>query len=150
MEQTVDAYFALYEILGRFDRLAEPKRLSQNIGLFSMLFRLTQNELCNYLEEEELSINEWALSWIRNLGATCLPLDCVLRLWDTYLAGDDGVRFLHIFFCLAILQLYSEQLMELDHTELLIFLHTLPRTSVDPILLHAYNIRDECSAKKLI
>jgi hypothetical protein len=45
MEQPVDAYFALYEIVGRLDRLADPKRLSQNVALFAMLFRVTQNEL---------------------------------------------------------------------------------------------------------
>lgn len=43
---------------------------------------------------------EWAASWFQFLLSRELPLDCVMRLWDTYFAGPDGLR-LHIYVCLG-------------------------------------------------
>jgi hypothetical protein len=44
--------------------------------------------------------NEWAYSWMKNLLANELPLECVLRLWDTYFAGADGFD-LHMYVCIG-------------------------------------------------
>jgi hypothetical protein len=54
----------------------------------------------NYFEEEDLDLNAWAASWLSGLLARELPLKCLLRLWDTYLA-DAQLFSLHVFVCLG-------------------------------------------------
>jgi len=107
-----------------------------------MYLRSVQPELFNYFEEEELSPNDWAMSWLSFLLARELPLECTLRLWDTYLSGPDALD-LHIFVCIAILVNCTESLMELDISELKSFLQRLPYMDMDEIISQAYNIRDE-------
>lgn len=62
---------------------------------------LMQSEWVNrssHFEEEELDIKECVTSWFKFLLARELPLPCLLRLWDTYLA--NGLD-LHFYVCLG-------------------------------------------------
>ncbi len=61
-----------------------------------------------------------------------LPLDCVLRLWDTYFSCDEGFG-LHIYTMLAILVHFHEDLMELEHSEIKGFLQHLPEMDIDQV-----------------
>lgn len=70
-----------------------------------------------------------------------LPLPCVLRLWDTYVAiGDDAVAF-HVYVCLAILQLSSEAVLEMEYSQILGYLRHLPPLDMDTVVTIAYAIR---------
>ncbi|EFA83949.1 hypothetical protein PPL_03019 [Heterostelium album PN500] len=95
----------------------------------------------NHFEEEEINSNDWAMSWLRYLLSVELPLECVLRLWDTYLSAQLGLD-LHVFVCLAILINFSEELLELEHSEILGFLQHLPGIDMDQnrILLFDLNL----------
>eukprot|EP01114_Cavostelium_apophysatum_P017006 TRINITY_DN4957_c0_g1_i1.p1 TRINITY_DN4957_c0_g1~~TRINITY_DN4957_c0_g1_i1.p1 ORF type:complete len:275 (-),score=58.81 TRINITY_DN4957_c0_g1_i1:88-912(-) len=115
--------------------------LQDKLSRFMMYFRSVNPELYNYFEEEELLPNEWAMSWLKYLLSNELPLECVLRLWDTYFAGPDGLD-LHIYVCIAILKNCTEELMELEISELKSFLQRLPSMDMDEIISQAYNIRD--------
>ena len=50
--------------------------------------RHTLPDLYFYFEEEQCSGGMWLFSWLQFLLARELPLPCVLRLWDTYLADE--------------------------------------------------------------
>lgn len=39
-----------------------------------------------------------------------LPLAPIVRLWDAYLAEDDGFATLHLYTCAALLQSFSAQI----------------------------------------
>jgi len=122
--------------------------LQDKLSRFMMYFRSVQSELYNYFEEEELLPNQWATSWLKYLLSQELPFDCVLRIWDTYFAGPDGLD-LHIYVCLAILRNCSEELMELEISELKAFLQRLPAMDMDEIITQAFNIRDEIKSSNL-
>lgn len=87
------------------------------------------------------------MSWLSYLLSRELPLECTLRLWDTYFSGSDGFD-LHIYVCigtqldlshmnlrhlLAILVNCSESLVELEVSELKSFLQRLPYMDMDEV-----------------
>jgi len=64
-----------------------------------------------------------------------LPMDCVLRLWDTYFSCAEGLG-LHLYTMLAILVNFHEELIELEQSELKGFLQHLPEMDMDQVLTH--------------
>jgi hypothetical protein len=131
-------------------QIEEHLNLPVQLSKFMMLFRSVQPELFTYFEEEEISPNDWATSWLSTMLARELPLDCVLRLWDTYFCLRDPFD-LHIYVCLAILMENYEELLELEHTEELRgFLQHLPPMDMDLIITQAYTLKEEIKIKALI
>lgn len=122
--------------------------LTDQLSRFMTYFKAIHSELFNYFEEEELSPNDWAMSWLKTLLAKELPLECVLRLWDTYFSSSDSFN-IHIYICLAILVNCSEELQELEISELKAFLQHLPVMDIDKIISQAYNIKEEIKSSNL-
>jgi len=121
------------------------------LAKFIMLLRSLHPELSNHFEDEELEPNEWALSWLQQLLARELPIECVLRLWDTYLAigqGDTLMSF-HPYVCLAILSECEEELLETENPELKGALAMLPALQMDRIVTQAFNLREMASLSGL-
>jgi len=123
--------------------------LNQSVGKLMTLFRSTQIDLYRYFEQEEVEPNDWANPWIRYMLSRELPMNFVCRLYDQYFATDDFD--LHYYVCLAILQHFQEELMELDYSEIRLFLRFLPAENMDleKIIKHAYNIRAYVSTRYL-
>lgn len=99
---------------------------------------------CNYFDEEDLSFNQWLVPWLDHLLSRELPLECVLRLWDTYFSSEINNEFsLHIYVCLAILEECQDDLLELEYAEIRGYLQHLPCFKMDEIISKALNLRDE-------
>lgn len=130
------------------DRLL-PATSNKLIADFMAVFRITQPELYSHFEQEELEPNEWAIPWIQSLLSRELPLDCVLRLWDSYFAQDNGFE-LHPYVCLSILANCKETLEELEYADLLGYLQHLPWMDMDTIIAQAQNIRHDALAHNLL
>jgi hypothetical protein len=123
--------------------------LNESVGKLMTLFRCTQLDLYLYFEQEEVEPNDWATPWIRYMLSRELPLNYVCRLYDQYFATNDFD--LHYYVCLALLQEFQEELMELDYSEIRVFLRFLPTENLDmeKIIKHAYNIRAYVSTRDL-
>mmetsp|Transcript_14416 Transcript_14416/g.36795 ORF Transcript_14416/g.36795 Transcript_14416/m.36795 type:complete len:293 (+) Transcript_14416:327-1205(+) len=143
------AFYCVSALIRRLDRLFMSIPLSTLVGQFMMLFRSVLPELCTYFQAQELEDDLWAFSWLQYLFGKELPLPCILRLWDTYLSVDN-ILDLHIYVCLAVLSHTSEELMELEESELTGFLQHLPWMDMDEILVHAQTIREESKFRDLI
>lgn len=82
-----------------------------------MLFRACDPELCEYIEDEEVTPNMWAMHWVevadpmtteallltwasQYVLSPNLPLDCLFRLWDTYFSTEEGLD-LHLYVCIG-------------------------------------------------
>jgi hypothetical protein len=59
-----------------------------------------------------------------------LPLDRVVRVWDTYFSELDTFATFHIYVCAAFLQSFSERLKQLDQTQLMMFLNAPPTDNI--------------------
>jgi len=142
MKETHDSYLCFESLMKIIDHHYSENPFTHTVAYFLTCFRSVLPELYNYFEEEELDAAEWVVSWLGLLLANALPLNCVLRLWDTYFAHENPLH-LHIYVCLAILMELQEDLMELDHFEIKSYLQRLPSMDIDKIITQAYNVQAE-------
>jgi len=141
-----DIFFCFSALMKKIEQSLSVDSITKKVSRFMMYFRSVQPELFNHFEEEETHSNDWAMSWLRYLLSCELPLECELRLWDTYFADLEQALDLHIHVCLAILNNCADELLELEHSEILSFLQHLPIMDMDKIIAQAYNVRDEIRA----
>lgn len=140
---------------------------SEAVARFSLLFRSILPELHSCFEDEEVEYAQWAAGWLRHLLAKELPLRSTLRLWDTYFSTSDGIG-LHPYVCLgtgwllddvrssahatsaAVLKKFKDELEDLEHSEILSFLHRLPQMDMDQITMEAQNLKSEIATLDLL
>jgi hypothetical protein len=170
------------------------KQISHLLANFMMLLRTFFPDLLSYIEDEELSPNEWALPWLRvayfavfsislhasdsfsvaqNMLCTDLTLDNILRLLDAYFSLGPDAFDLHLFTCLgtcfivvhfefccpvlkknvgfsAILQVSTEEIFDMECSEMKGFLRHPPSLRLDQILAQAFSLQREVSQSKLL
>ncbi|KAH6560900.1 hypothetical protein BASA50_006244 [Batrachochytrium salamandrivorans] len=143
-----EVYFSLEKVLAQTDELMSVRDLNQRLANFLMLFRILMPDLYNHFEEEQVNFREWATSWFQYLLSRELPLECVMRLWDTYFSITDGLS-LHVFVCLAMLSHVKDNLEELEQSEIHSLLLRLPALDMDKIISHAFRIKYEVLEKSL-
>jgi hypothetical protein len=141
-----DVYYCFERLCTMLDEWFEINPLHERVAQFTSLLRVALPDLYNYFEEEEVNIREWATSWQRFLLAKELPLFCVQRLWDVYLA--DGLD-LHVYVCLALLRQFKEGLEELEQSEIRTALLKLPELDMEELVNQATNIKNELLSKQL-
>jgi len=149
-----DIYYCYLAFMKRMEDRMRHEYIEKEVANLMMIFQSTQPELYNLFEEEEVTQNELReiyISWLQYLLSRELPLDCVLRLWDTYFAIDSEKFELHMYVCLAILENCHEHLLEMsDSSEIKGFLQHLPKMDMDKILTQATNIREEVRLRNII
>ncbi|KAG0183943.1 hypothetical protein DFQ28_000423 [Apophysomyces sp. BC1034] len=122
--------------------------IKERVASFMTLFRYVHPELCNYFEDEEVDLNEWATSWLQHLLAKEMKFENLVRLWDTYFAIPDLLDF-HPFVCLAILRIARENLEDLEQSEIRTMLLRLPNMDMRGVIAEAYNIRHETMERQM-
>eukprot|EP00761_Pharyngomonas_kirbyi_P002243 gb/GECH01002247.1/.p1 GENE.gb/GECH01002247.1/~~gb/GECH01002247.1/.p1 ORF type:complete len:211 (+),score=41.06 gb/GECH01002247.1/:1-633(+) len=103
--------------------------------------------LQKHLAHHQLPFIQFAFRWMNCLLMRELPLRLVIRMWDTYLAEGESFVTLHVFVCAAFLKTWSEELQQLDFTELVLFIQNLPTeewtyTEMEMLLSQAYLLRE--------
>ena len=133
-------YFAFDRLMGMIREYNETYPIPQRVATFLTLFRKTLPELYAYFEAEEVDILSVATSWLQHLLAREMQSHDLMRLWDTYFAVPDLLD-LHLYVCLAILTNCRDALEDLDRSETMSMLFSLPPLNVDRIISDAINIR---------
>jgi hypothetical protein len=138
-----DIFWCFDALVRKTERYFSEQPVASQIAKFQTFLRSLNPALFNFFEEEELSPNDFATSWIQFLLAKELPLKCLVRLWDTYFSRIDAFN-LHIYVCLAILQNLCDELQELqEFSEIKLKLQHLPDLPIDEIICQAENIKQE-------
>eukprot|EP00915_Cephaloidophora_sp_WS-2016_P010154 GHVH01014714.1.p1 GENE.GHVH01014714.1~~GHVH01014714.1.p1 ORF type:complete len:104 (+),score=10.69 GHVH01014714.1:159-470(+) len=80
------------------------------------------------MQLHDVNFIQFAFRWMINLLAREVPLSCILRLWDTYIAeGPENISRFHVFVTAIFLAHWSKQLKEMtDFQQLIVFLQDLP------------------------
>lgn len=150
----VEAYYCFEELMKRLEWSLSFDGCKRMTVTFRTLLRHALPELYFFFEEENCSGEVWLTSWLQFLLARELPLPCLLRLWDTYFSyhtshvHENSLHELHIYVCLAILEVCTEQLMELDNAEVLWYLQHLPMLDMGQVLTQAFNIKDDVAVQR--
>mmetsp|Transcript_9563 Transcript_9563/g.19565 ORF Transcript_9563/g.19565 Transcript_9563/m.19565 type:complete len:421 (-) Transcript_9563:1509-2771(-) len=144
-----EAYFAYAALLHRHKDLLSQEGLSKAVANFITMARSHLPEMMEQLETEEVDLNHWVRSWLQALLVKQLPIECTLRLWDTYFATEDGLE-LHPYVCLAILDVLQEDIMELESVEAMGFLDNLPPLDIDQVITKAHQARVDIAGNGIL
>ncbi|EXJ90816.1 hypothetical protein A1O1_03921 [Capronia coronata CBS 617.96] len=82
--------------------------------------------LAKHFEEEHVEYMQFSFRWMNCLLMRELSIKNVIRMWDTYMAEENGFSQFHLYVCAAFLVKWSEQLMKMNFQEILMFLQALP------------------------
>ena len=145
-EIEADSYWMFTKLL---DNVQDHYTFSQP-GLQRMVLRLEDvvrrhcPDLFAHLQAEGILFMQFAFRWMNCVLLRELPLRCVLRLWDTYLAEErNGFENFHVYVCVVLLKMNEEALLEMGFQDIIIFLQDLPTADwtdadIDPILSQAF------------
>ena len=85
-------------------------------------------QLYKHFEECNVECYHFAFRWFNCFLLREMSLEKGLRLWDTYLSDEDGNGFstYHLYVCIAIIEFYSDKLLNMEFAEMLQFLQNIP------------------------
>ena len=83
--------------------------------------------LIKHFDEEGVEFLQFSFRWMNCLLMRELPIDLIIRMWDTYLSEQPlGFSSFHTYVCAAFLIKFSGELKEKDFQEILLFLQNPP------------------------
>lgn len=101
--------------------------------------------LCQHLESVGVQFLQFSFKWMNCLLLREFQLDCVVRLWDTYISEENlsGFEDFHVYVCAAFLCQFSAQLQSMEFDELFGFMQEVPteewgETEIEMLLSQAY------------
>lgn len=113
-------YMSFYSLISKFLPSIydddEFESLQTIFRLFQHLLQFHDPHLCNFLDQNYLMPELYAIPWFITLFARALPIDLVFALWDQYIVYDDP--FLHYLMALALIIENRELLFISDRSSL--------------------------------
>ncbi|KAL1867721.1 GTPase-activating protein [Diaporthe australafricana] len=82
--------------------------------------------LARHLEREHVEFIQFSFRWMNCLLMREVSVKNTIRMWDTYLAEENGFSEFHLYVCAAFLVKWSDKLVKMDFQEIMMFLQSLP------------------------
>ncbi|KAF7589107.1 hypothetical protein BBP40_004774 [Aspergillus hancockii] len=90
------------------------------------LTKRIDSTLAKHLESEGVEFMQFSFRWMNCLLMREMSVQNTIRMWDTYMAEDQGFSRFHLYVCAAFLVKWSDQLVKMDFQEVMMFLQALP------------------------
>ncbi|KAG5982611.1 hypothetical protein E4U55_001678 [Claviceps digitariae] len=126
-----DSFWCLTKLLdGIQDHyiVAQPG-IQRQVGALRDLTARIDSTLSKHLEQEGVEFIQFSFRWMNCLLMRELSVKNIIRMWDTYLAEEQGFSEFHLYVCAALLVKWSDKLTKLDFQEIMMFLQSLPTKS---------------------
>ncbi|KAL6866029.1 GTPase-activating protein [Amphichorda felina] len=123
-----DSFWCLTKLLdGIQDHyiVAQPGIQRQVAALRDLTARI-DSKLSKHLESEGVEFIQFSFRWMNCLLMREISVRNVIRMWDTYLAEEQGFSEFHLYVCAAFLVKWSSKLVNMDFQEIMMFLQSLP------------------------
>ncbi|KAL5594399.1 hypothetical protein BROUX41_001332 [Berkeleyomyces rouxiae] len=123
-----DSFWCLTKLLdGIQDHyiVAQPGIQRQVAALRDLTARI-DGRLSRHLEAEHVEFIQFSFRWMNCLLMREISVKNTIRMWDTYLAEEQGFSEFHLYVCAAFLVKWSEALQKMDFQEIMMFLQSLP------------------------
>ncbi|KAL5362808.1 RabGAP/TBC [Aspergillus floccosus] len=104
---------------------AQPGIHRQVRALRDLTARIDAN-LAKHLESEGVEFMQFSFRWMNCLLMREMSVRNTIRMWDTYMAEEQGFSRFHVYVCAAFLVKWSDQLVKMDFQEIMMFLQALP------------------------
>ena len=111
-----DSFWCLTKLLdGIQDNyiFAQPGIVRQVNALRDLTTRIDSG-LAKHLEKEGVEFMQFSFRWMNCLLMREIAIKNTIRMWDTYLAEEQGFSEFHLYVCAAFLVKWSEQLVKMD------------------------------------
>jgi hypothetical protein len=111
-----DCYWCLTKLLdGIQDNYihAQPGIQRQVSALRDLTSRIDAG-LAKHLEKEGVEFMQFSFRWMNCLLMREVNIKCTIRMWDTYMAEEQGFSEFHLYVCAAFLVKWTEQLVKMD------------------------------------
>ncbi|EAY12509.1 TBC domain containing protein [Trichomonas vaginalis G3] len=143
----VSSFFLLTNLLDRWYfqnsddiHIKQAAKLAKYISIF-------YPDLANHFSSEALDMSEIFIHWFQFYHSTALPIQSLLRLWDTYLSLDaEHLRKTTLFVSLALVERLMPKILRMEHIEIKNFLSHLPFIDIDVLLVQAQTMQSQFAA----
>ena len=111
-----DAFWCLTKLLdGIQDNyiFAQPGIVRQVSALKDLTTRI-DGALAKHLESEGVEFMQFSFRWMNCLLMREVSVNCIIRMWDTYMSEEQGFSDFHLYVCAAFLVKWSEQLTKME------------------------------------
>jgi len=128
-----DAYWCLTKLLdGIQDNYihAQPGIVRQVNELQDLIARI-DFPLSQHFANEGVEFMQFSFRWMNCLLMREVNVKCTIRMWDTYMAEEDGFSKFHLYVCAAFLVKWSPELARMDFQEIITFLQAAPTKTWD-------------------
>ncbi|KAG7289652.1 hypothetical protein NEMBOFW57_006027 [Staphylotrichum longicolle] len=123
-----DSFWCLTKLLdGIQDHyiVAQPGIQRQVSALRDLTARIDAG-LAKHLEAENVEFIQFSFRWMNCLLMREISVKNTIRMWDTYMAEEQGFSDFHLYVCAAFLVKWSDKLVKMDFQEIMMFLQSLP------------------------
>ncbi|KAH8893378.1 RabGAP/TBC [Thozetella sp. PMI_491] len=123
-----DSFWCLTKLLdGIQDHyiVAQPGIQRQVAALRDLTARIDAT-LSKHLEAEHVEFIQFSFRWMNCLLMREISVKNTIRMWDTYMAEEQGFSEFHLYVCAAFLVKWSDKLVKMDFQEIMMFLQSLP------------------------
>ncbi|TAQ89392.1 hypothetical protein B7494_g2287 [Chlorociboria aeruginascens] len=123
-----DSFWCLTKLLdGIQDNyiFAQPGIQRQVAALRDLTARI-DDTLAKHLEQEGVEFIQFSFRWMNCLLMREISVKNTIRMWDTYMAEEQGFSEFHLYVCVAFLVKWSAKLVKMDFQEIMMFLQALP------------------------
>ncbi|KAJ5929331.1 hypothetical protein N7454_007179 [Penicillium verhagenii] len=90
------------------------------------LTKRIDSALAKHLEQEGVEFMQFSFRWMNCLLMREMSIKNTIRMWDTYMAEEQGFSRFHLYVCAAFLVKWTDQLVKMDFQEVMMFLQALP------------------------
>lgn len=111
-----DSFWCLTKLLDGIQEnyiFAQPGIVRQ-VGALKDLTTRIDSGLAKHLQNEGVEFMQFSFRWMNCLLMREFSVRCIIRMWDTYLAEEQGFSDFHLYVCAAFLVKWSEQLLKMD------------------------------------
>ncbi|KAL7715861.1 Rab-GAP TBC domain-containing protein [Entamoeba marina] len=130
LDVEADSYYGLDVVLSRIqdNYTFEQQGIINKIEKMEKIVEIISPTLYNHLKDIGVMFIQFAFRWLNCCLLREFKLTTALRLWDSYLAVEDGTGFseLNLYCCVSLLTHFEKTLLTLDFSEALQFLQHLP------------------------
>ncbi|KAL8772144.1 MAG: hypothetical protein Q9209_002579 [Squamulea sp. 1 TL-2023] len=123
-----DSFWCLSKLLDGIQEnyiFAQPGIVRQ-VGALKDLTTRIDSGLAKHLENEGIEFMQFSFRWVNCLLMREVSVQCIIRMWDTYMAEEQGFSDFHLYVCAAFLVKWSDRLVQMDFQEIMMFLQALP------------------------
>ncbi|KAF2272199.1 RabGAP/TBC [Westerdykella ornata] len=123
-----DSFWCLTKLLDGIqdNYISHQPGIQRQVASLRDLTTRIDDALAKHLQNEGVEFIQFSFRWMNCLLMREISVKNTIRMWDTYLAEEDGFSSFHLYVCAAFLVKWSDQLRKMDFQEIMMFLQALP------------------------